>query len=42
MADPEVARIFENLSKELSNDCTIVGTRSISQVKPPFRGNQGI
>jgi hypothetical protein len=41
MAEPAVAQIFENLSRELSNVCTKVGTQSISQVIPPFTGEPG-
>jgi hypothetical protein len=41
MAEPDVAQIFENLSRELSNVCTIVGKQSMSQVIPPFSGKPG-
>jgi hypothetical protein len=36
-----VASIVENLSRELSNVCTIAGTQRIAQVKPPFSGKPG-
>jgi hypothetical protein len=41
MAEQDVATIFENLGRQLTNVCTIVGTQSISQVIPPFSGEVG-
>jgi hypothetical protein len=41
MAEPDIARIFENLGRELSNVSAYVGTQSISQVIQAFNGEPG-
>ena len=39
MTDPEGARVFENLGRQLNNAISIVGTNNISQVVPNFDGD---